>query len=186
MHNGGGRVCERQGGRFPCDSVGSSLPVPLRAAPGRRCAPVAGPQPSLPPTVVHAPTPPSPARTAFLSSCTRPPSWGLCPTLAPLHCSLLPHQLVQHRHEPQVVNVLHAPALPWYAACNLPATALAHTPWKEPRTQNCSLRFSRLPDSFGNQLRPRSMLQLAHQRLSLYTGITPQPARHSSGPCEGG
>ena len=67
-------TCGRQGGRFPCDGFGSSLPVPPRAAPGRRCAPVAGQPSSLPPTVARAPTPPALARTIFPSSCTRPPS----------------------------------------------------------------------------------------------------------------
>ena len=80
-------TCGRQGGRFPCDRFGSSLPAPQCDPPGHRCAPAAEPQPSLPPTVTPAPTPPSPARTASPSSCTRPPSWGLCPAPTPLPCS---------------------------------------------------------------------------------------------------
>ena len=46
---------------------------------------------------------------------------------------------------------------------------------------DCSLRFSGRPDSFGNQLCPPPGMQLAHQRLSLYTGMTPQPGRQLSG-----
>ena len=97
-------TCGRQGGCLPCDGFGSSLPVPPRAAPGRRCAPVAG----QPPTVARAPTPPAPTRTAFPSSCTRPPSWGLCPTQTPPSVPPLLHQIVRQRHEPQAMKVLHS------------------------------------------------------------------------------
>ena len=42
-------TCGRQGGRFPCDRFGSSLPSPQCDPPGHRCASAAEPQPSLPP-----------------------------------------------------------------------------------------------------------------------------------------
>ena len=112
---------------------------------------------------------------------------------------------------PQVVDVLHAPALfdyrlhishasafavqlapsdrgplhsthalPRYATCNLPATALACAPWREPRNQIARFDLAGVPiPSISTMLTTR--MQLAHSRLSLYTGMTPQPAHHLSG-----
>ena len=161
-------TCGRQGGRFPCDGFGSSLPAPQCDPPGHRCASAAEPQPSLPPTVPPPPLqrlphpPGQPSRLRARGH--RPGVYAQHRRRSPV--PLLPHQIVQQRHEPQVVDVLHAPALfdyrlhishasafavqlapsdrgplhsthalPRYATCNLPATALACAPWREPRNR---------------------------------------------------
>ena len=204
-------TCGRQGGRFPCDRFGSSLPAPQCDPPGHRCASAAEPQPSLPPTVPPAPTPPSPTRTAFPSSCTRPPSWGLCPAPTPLPCSpssapdraAAPRacRLVALLHDPALfdyrLHISHASAfavqlapsdrgplhsthaLPRYATCNLPATALACAPWREPRNQIARFDLAGVPIPPISTM-PTTRMQLAHSRLSLYTGMTPHPARRIS------
>ena len=95
-------LCSNRRNALACSSRRASIPPvavartssrPLRSfppalppgAPGRRCAPAAGPQPSQPPTAAPALTPPSPAGTAFKSSCKRPPSWSLCAMPLPSH-----------------------------------------------------------------------------------------------------
>ena len=98
--------------------------------------------------------------------CTRRPSWGLAQRRGRSPVVLLPHQLVEQCHEPQVVNVLHDSAilddrlesLSWIkpSRCNLhhPIGAFALDP-RSWRCATCVLPATALVSDPWNQPRNR-------------------------------
>ena len=77
--------------------------------------------------------------------------------------------------------MLTTPTLPRYATCLLQPCPLHPARGRNPGTKLLA-PMQQAARSLRISATPTTRMQLAHLRLSLYTGSTPQPARHLSGP----